>query len=167
MAKKTQNNGARILKRATKAAQEVAKEAQKRLPPDMLKQIERNANDVQKSLQQAFRQLNRTVTRNELDALAKRVEMLKDRIAALEKANGKNGSKGSATARASTSGKTASPSRSTRRAASSGKGTTASAASRSARTRTAPSRSNRGARASGNSESAASPVPAETPTSTA
>src|SRR6266851_1206415 len=104
MARKTQTNGSRILKRATEAAQEVAREAQRRLPPDIRKQIERNASEAQKSLRQALRQLNRMATRNDLDALTKRVELLKDRIAALEKANGR---KRSSSSRAGASTKTA------------------------------------------------------------
>src|SRR5260370_25180645 len=77
--KKRTSSRSRLLKRAVKAGRSYLRQAERRLPPDVRKQIDRSIKDGQKTFESALKQL-----RTRLDRTASQVDIEK----ALERLDG-------------------------------------------------------------------------------
>lgn len=83
-ARKRASTRSRLLKQAVKAGRSALREAQKRVPPDVRKQIERTVKDGQKTMHTAIKQvqarLDRTARQADLDRAMKRLEALSRQV---------------------------------------------------------------------------------------
>lgn len=83
-ARKRASTRSRLLKQAVKAGRSALREAQKRVPPDVRKQIERTVEDGQKTMHTAIKQvqarLDRTARQADLDRAMKRLEALTKQV---------------------------------------------------------------------------------------
>ena len=82
--KKRASSRSRLLNRAVKAGRSYLRQAERRLPPDVRKQIDRSIKDGQKTLDGAIRQLrarlDRTATQVDLERALKRLEGLSNQV---------------------------------------------------------------------------------------
>lgn len=82
--RKRPTSRSRLLKRAVKAGRSAFREAEKRVPPDVRRQVERRLKDGQKvvdaALKQFRTQLNRTARQADLDAALKRIDQLSRQV---------------------------------------------------------------------------------------
>ena len=82
--RKRPTSRSRLLKRAVKAGRSAFREAEKRVPPDVRKQVERRLKDGQKVVDSALKQfrtqLNRTARQTDLDAALKRIDQLSRQV---------------------------------------------------------------------------------------
>ena len=82
--KKRASTRSQLLKRAVKAGRLALRNAEKRVPPDLRKQIERSVEDGQKTVHAAIKrvqtQLNRTARQADLDKVLKRLEGLSKQV---------------------------------------------------------------------------------------
>jgi polyhydroxyalkanoate synthesis regulator phasin len=83
-ARKRASTRSKLLNRAVKAGRSAFREAQRRVPPDVRKQIERTVEDGQKTMHTAIRQvqarLDRTARQADLDRAMKRLEELTKQV---------------------------------------------------------------------------------------
>jgi len=83
-ARKRASSRSKLLKRAVKAGRSALREAQRRVPPDVRKQIERTVEDGQKTMHTAIKQvqarLDRTARQSDLDRAMKRLEALTKQV---------------------------------------------------------------------------------------
>jgi polyhydroxyalkanoate synthesis regulator phasin len=83
-ARKRASTRSKLLKRAVKAGRSALLEAQRRVPPDLRKQIERAVQDGQKTMHTAIRQVqvrvDRTARQADLDKAMKRLETLSKQV---------------------------------------------------------------------------------------
>jgi polyhydroxyalkanoate synthesis regulator phasin len=83
-ARKRASSQSKLLKRAVKAGRSALREAEKRVPPDVRKQIERTVQDGQKTVHTAIKQvqarLDRTARQADLDRAIKRLDALSTQI---------------------------------------------------------------------------------------
>jgi polyhydroxyalkanoate synthesis regulator phasin len=83
-ARKRASTRSKLLKRAVKAGRSALREAQRRVPPDVRKQIERTVEDGQKTMHTAIKQvqarLDRTARQADLDRAMKRLEALTKQV---------------------------------------------------------------------------------------
>jgi polyhydroxyalkanoate synthesis regulator phasin len=83
-ARKRASTRSKLLKRAVKAGRSALREAERRVPPDVRKQIERTVQDGQKTLHTAIKQvqtrLDRTARQTDLDRAIKRLDELTKQI---------------------------------------------------------------------------------------
>src|SRR6185312_14225203 len=88
--RKRPTSRSRLLKRAVKAGRSAFREAEKRVPPDVRKQVERRLKDGQKVVDSALKQfrtqLNRTARQADLDAALKRIDQLSRQVQELARA---------------------------------------------------------------------------------
>ncbi len=82
--RKRASTRSKLLKRAVKAGRSALREAQRRVPPDVRKQIERTVEDGQKTMHAAIKQvqarLDRTARQADLDRAMKRLEALTKQV---------------------------------------------------------------------------------------
>ena len=141
--KRPTTSRSRLLKRAVKAGRSAFREAEKRVPPDVRRQVERRLKDGQKVVDSALKQfrtqLNRTARQADLDAALKRIDQLSRQVQELAKAARGGAAPATRTAR-----------RTTRRAATGARktATRAKAAATSTARKAAPRRRARASRAS-------------------
>jgi polyhydroxyalkanoate synthesis regulator phasin len=145
-ARKRASTRSKLLKRAVKAGRSALREAQRRVPPDVRKQIERTVEDGQKTMHTAIKQvqarLDRTARQADLDRAMKRLEALTKQV--------RNLASGAATSTTA--------SRPARRKSTPRKGPTRKPAARQPATKAAPKRG-----AARRSPRTASPSPAPPP----
>jgi polyhydroxyalkanoate synthesis regulator phasin len=83
-ARKRASTRSKLLKRAVKAGRSALREAERRVPPDLRKQLERTIQDGQKNLHIAIKQvqtrLDRTARQADLDRAMKRLEGLSKQV---------------------------------------------------------------------------------------
>jgi polyhydroxyalkanoate synthesis regulator phasin len=83
-AKKRASTRSKLLKRAVKAGRSAIREAERRVPPDVRKQIERTVQDGQKTFHTAIKQvqtrLDRTARQADLDRAMKRLDQLSKQV---------------------------------------------------------------------------------------
>ena len=83
-ARKRQSTQSKLLKRAVKAGRSALRQAEKRVPPDVRKQIERTVKDGQKTIHSAIKQvqtrLDRTARQADLDRAMKRLDELTKQV---------------------------------------------------------------------------------------
>jgi polyhydroxyalkanoate synthesis regulator phasin len=83
-ARKRASTRSQLLKRAVKAGRSALRNAEKRVPPDLRKQIERSVEDGQKTVHAAIKrvqtQLDRTARQADLDKVLKRLEGLSRQV---------------------------------------------------------------------------------------
>lgn len=83
-ARKRASTRSKLLKRAVKAGRSALREAERRVPPDVRKQLERTIQDGQKNLHVAIKQvqarLDRTARQADLDRAMKRLEGLSKQV---------------------------------------------------------------------------------------
>jgi polyhydroxyalkanoate synthesis regulator phasin len=83
-ARKRASARSKLLKRAVKAGRSAIREANKRMPPDMRRQIERTVQDGQKTFHTAIKQvqtrLDRTARQADLDRAMKRLDELSKQV---------------------------------------------------------------------------------------
>ncbi|MDQ6880465.1 MAG: hypothetical protein M3082_22710 [Candidatus Dormibacteraeota bacterium] len=83
-ARKRASTQSKLLKRAVKAGRSALREAEKRVPPDVRKQLERTIQDGQKTIHVAIKQvqtrLDRTARQADLDRAMKRIEGLSRQV---------------------------------------------------------------------------------------
>jgi polyhydroxyalkanoate synthesis regulator phasin len=79
-----------LIRQARATAGNMVKEAQRRMPPDLLKRLETNVREGQRSLQaglgQVQAQLGRTASKEDLERLSKRVDELAKQVERLSRA---------------------------------------------------------------------------------
>ena len=82
--RKRASTRSKLLKRAVKAGRSAIREANKRVPPDVRKQIERTVQDGQKTFHTAIKQvqtrLDRTARQADLDKAMKRLDELAKQV---------------------------------------------------------------------------------------
>src|SRR4029077_4894733 len=85
--KKRASSRSRLLKRAVKAGRSYLREAERRLPPDVRKQIDRSIKDGQKTVEGAIKQLrtrlDRTASQVDLEKALKRLHDLSKQVQAI------------------------------------------------------------------------------------
>jgi peptidoglycan hydrolase CwlO-like protein len=85
--KKRASSRSRLLKRAVKAGRSYLRQAEKRLPPDVRKQIDRSIKDGQKTFEGALKQLrtrlDRTASQVDLEKALKRLDGLSKQVQAI------------------------------------------------------------------------------------
>src|ERR1700730_8548520 len=110
-ARKRASSRSKLLKRAVKAGRSALRNAEKRVPPDLRKQLERTIEDGQKTIHAAIKEvqvrLDRTARQADLDRAMKRLEGLSKQVRNL--AGGSGGS--------TTAARSAGPKRATRKPA--------------------------------------------------
>lgn len=83
-ARKRASTRSKLLKRALKAGRSAIREANKRVPPDVRKQIDRTVQDGQKTFHAAIKQvqtrLDRTARQADLDRAMKRLDKLAKQV---------------------------------------------------------------------------------------
>jgi polyhydroxyalkanoate synthesis regulator phasin len=83
-AKKRPSTRSKLLKRAVKAGRTALRQTEKRVPPDLRKQLERTIRDGQKTIHIAIKQvqsrLDRTARQADLDRAMKRLEGLSQQV---------------------------------------------------------------------------------------
>src|SRR5712691_4442648 len=83
-ARKRASTQSRLLNRAVKAGRSALRQAQRRLPPDVRKQIERTVKDGQKTIHTAIKQvesrLDRTARQADLEKAMKRLDELSRQV---------------------------------------------------------------------------------------
>src|SRR6202162_4559988 len=83
-ARKRASTQSKLLNRAVKAGRSALRQAQRRLPPDVRKQIERTVKDGQKTIHTAIKQvetrLDRTARQADLEKAMKRLEGLSKQV---------------------------------------------------------------------------------------
>jgi polyhydroxyalkanoate synthesis regulator phasin len=83
-ARKRASSRSKLLKRAVKAGRTALREAEKRVPPDVRKQIERTVQDGQKTVHTAIKKvqarLDRTARQADLDRAIKRLDALSKQV---------------------------------------------------------------------------------------
>jgi hypothetical protein len=86
-AKKRASSRSRLLKRAVKAGRSYLRQAERRLPPDVRKQIDRSIKDGQKTFEGALKQvrtrLDRTASQVDLEKALKRLDGLSKQVQAI------------------------------------------------------------------------------------
>jgi polyhydroxyalkanoate synthesis regulator phasin len=82
--RKRASTRSKLLKRAVKAGRSALREAERRVPPDVRKQLERTIQDGQKTIHVAIKEvqtrLDRTARQADLDRAMKRIEGLSQQI---------------------------------------------------------------------------------------
>src|SRR3984893_7715893 len=82
--KKGASSRSRFLNRAVKAGRSYLRQAERRLPPDVRKQIDRSIKDGQKTFEGAIKQLrtrlDRTASQVDLEAALKRLDRLSKQV---------------------------------------------------------------------------------------
>src|SRR5260370_40444945 len=85
--KKRTSPRSRLLKRAVKAGRSYLRQAERRLPPDVRKQIDRSIKDGQKTIEGALKQLrtrvDRTASQVDLEKALKRLDGLSKQVQAI------------------------------------------------------------------------------------
>ena len=85
--KKRASSRSRLLKRAVKAGRSYLRQAERRLPPDVRKQIDRSIKDGQKTIEGALKQLrtrlDRTASQVDLEKALKRLDGLSKQVQAI------------------------------------------------------------------------------------
>src|SRR5258708_28263759 len=85
--KKRTSSRSRLLKRAVKAGRSYLRQAERRLPPDVRKQIDRSIKDGQKTVEGAIKQLrtrlDRTASQVDLEKALKRLDGLSKQVQAI------------------------------------------------------------------------------------
>jgi peptidoglycan hydrolase CwlO-like protein len=85
--KKRASSRSRLLKRAVKAGRSYLRQAERRLPPDVRKQIDRSIKDGQKTFEGALKQLrtrlDRTASQVDLEKALKRLDGLGKQVQAI------------------------------------------------------------------------------------
>jgi peptidoglycan hydrolase CwlO-like protein len=85
--KKRTSSRSRLLKRAVKAGRSYLRQAERRLPPDVRKQIDRSIKDGQKTFEGALKQLrtrlDRTASQVDLEKALKRLDGLSKQVQAI------------------------------------------------------------------------------------
>src|SRR5690349_8310965 len=108
--KKRASSRSRLLNRAVKAGRSYLRQAERRLPPDVRKQIDRSIKDGQKTFEGALKQvrtrLDRTASQVDLERALKRLDGLSKQVQQLAR---------SAQARAASRTAAAAPARTTTR----------------------------------------------------
>jgi polyhydroxyalkanoate synthesis regulator phasin len=83
-ARKRASTQSKLLKRAVRAGRSALRRAEKRVPPDLRKQLERTIQDGQKTIHVAIKQvqtrLDRTARQADLDRAMKRLESLSKQV---------------------------------------------------------------------------------------
>ena len=83
-AKKRASTQSKLLKRAVKVGRSALRDVERRVPPDVRKQIERTVQDGQKTLHSAIKQvqtrLDRTARQADLDRAMKRLDALTKQV---------------------------------------------------------------------------------------
>jgi polyhydroxyalkanoate synthesis regulator phasin len=83
-AKKRASTQSKLLKRAVKAGRTALRQAERRVPPDLRKQLERTIRDGQKTIHTAIKEvqtrLDRTARQADLDKAMKRLEGLSKQV---------------------------------------------------------------------------------------
>jgi polyhydroxyalkanoate synthesis regulator phasin len=83
-ARKRASNQSKLLNRAVKAGRSALRQAQRRLPPDVRKQIEKTVKDGQKTVHAAIKQvetrLDRTARQADLEKALKRLDELSRQV---------------------------------------------------------------------------------------
>lgn len=83
-ARKRASTQSKLLNRAVKAGRSALRQAEKRVPPDVRKQLERTIQDGQKTIHTAIKQvqirLDRTARQADLDKAMKRLEALSNQV---------------------------------------------------------------------------------------
>jgi polyhydroxyalkanoate synthesis regulator phasin len=83
-ARKRASTQSKLLKRAVKAGRSALRDVERRVPPDVRKQIERTVQDGQKTLHSAIKQvqtrLDRTARQADLDRAMKRLDALSKQV---------------------------------------------------------------------------------------
>lgn len=86
-ARKRSSTQSKLLNRAVKAGRSALLQAQKRLPPDVRKQIDRTVKDGQKTIHKAIKQvetrLDRTARQADLEKAMKRLDALTKQVRAV------------------------------------------------------------------------------------
>jgi colicin import membrane protein len=143
-ARKRASSQSKLLNRAVKAGRSALRQAQRRLPPDVRKQIDRTVKEGQKTIHAAIKQvetrLDRTARQADLEKAMKRLDELSQQIRNM--------------AAAAAAARTAPPASTTRKPATR-KAATRKSPARPAATRKAPAR-RRTTRTSGGGESTSS-----------
>jgi polyhydroxyalkanoate synthesis regulator phasin len=89
-AKKRAARQSSVLNRAVKAGRSALREAERRVPPDLRKQLERTFNDGQKAVHVAIKQVqsqvNRTARQADVDKVLKRLESLSKQVQEMARA---------------------------------------------------------------------------------
>ncbi len=85
--KKRTSSRSRLLKRAVKAGRSYLRQAERRLPPDVRKQIDRSIKDGQKTFESALKQLrtrlDRTASQVDMEKALKRLDGLSKQVQAI------------------------------------------------------------------------------------
>jgi hypothetical protein len=85
--KKRTSSRSRLLKRAVKAGRSYLRQAERRLPPDVRKQIDRSIKDGQKTFEGALKQLrtrlDRTASQVDMEKALKRLDGLSKQVQAI------------------------------------------------------------------------------------
>jgi len=85
--KKRASSRSRLLKRAVRAGRSYLRQAERRLPPDLRKQIDRSIKDGQKTFEGALKQLrtrlDRTASQVDLEKALKRLDGLSKQVQAI------------------------------------------------------------------------------------
>jgi peptidoglycan hydrolase CwlO-like protein len=85
--KKRASSRSRLLRRAVKAGRSYLRQAERRLPPDVRKQIDRSIKDGQKTVEGAIKQLrtrlDRTASQVDLEKALKRLDGLSKQVQAI------------------------------------------------------------------------------------
>jgi hypothetical protein len=85
--KKRTSSRSRLLKRAVKAGRSYVRQAERRLPPDVRKQIDRSIKDGQKTFEGALKQLrtrlDRTASQVDMEKALKRLDGLSKQVQAI------------------------------------------------------------------------------------
>jgi polyhydroxyalkanoate synthesis regulator phasin len=131
--KKRASSRSKLLNRAVKAGRSYLRQAERRLPPDVRKQIDRSIKDGQKTVEGAIKQLrtrlDRTASQVDLEAALKRLDRLSKQVQEIAR---------SASSRPAAA--TATPRRATRRPATRKSATRAAAPAKAAAPRKAATR---------------------------
>ena len=144
-ARKRASNQSQLLNRAVKAGRSALRQAQRRLPPDVRKQIEKTVKDGQKTVHAAIKQvetrLDRTARQADLEKALRRLDELSRQVrnmaAAAASARTASPTTRKAATRKATTRKTPTGKTATRKASSRSTAPRRSPARRSTRTRSA------------------------------
>ena len=110
-ASSSRSGGASIVQQARKAAESAARDLQKRIPPDVLRELEKRVGQGQRTIQASLKQLetrlNRTASRQDVDRLTRRIDDLAKQVSRLLSARSASGAPSPPAGRSTTARRTA------------------------------------------------------------
>jgi len=162
--RKRASNQSQLLNRAVKAGRSALRQAQRRLPPDVRKQIEKTVRDGQKTVHAAIKQvetrLDRTARQADLEKALKRLDQLSRQVRNMAAAAAASARTGGPTTRKAATRKATTRKSTTRKTTTrktpTGKTSTRKASPRSAAPRRSPARRSTRTRSAAAPDSSAS-----------